>query len=76
MQVDAEFEDAAEAYVRPFLLRGIPSLFSDLKTLYRCAPKHLGRFGSMLPGKTDPIKVIIQVQEGPRTACTLDPVPS
>lgn len=37
-QAGVDFEEAADAYVRPFLTKGIPSLFSDLKTLYRCAP--------------------------------------
>eukprot|EP00850_Spirogloea_muscicola_P016597 SM000135S27041 [mRNA] locus=s135:306743:314702:- [translate_table: standard] len=31
----AEFLAAAEAYVRPFLQKGVPSIFSDLKPLYR-----------------------------------------
>lgn len=33
-QVDEEFVSAVDAYVRRFLLRGIPSLFSDLGPLY------------------------------------------
>ena len=37
LQVDKAFEEAANAYVRRFLNKGIPSLFSDLKALYRCA---------------------------------------
>ncbi len=28
------FTDAADAYVRRFLQKGIPSLFTDLKSLY------------------------------------------
>eukprot|EP00850_Spirogloea_muscicola_P006280 SM000029S10575 [mRNA] locus=s29:885212:893102:- [translate_table: standard] len=31
----AAFLSAAEAYVRPFLQKGVPSIFSDLKPLYR-----------------------------------------
>ncbi|KAL4424899.1 hypothetical protein ABPG77_002122 [Micractinium sp. CCAP 211/92] len=34
-----EFVAAADAYVRKYLLRGIPSLFSDLKPLYRSESK-------------------------------------
>jgi peptide alpha-N-acetyltransferase len=34
-----EFVDAADAYVRRYLARGIPSLFSDLKPLYADAAK-------------------------------------
>ncbi|KAL4451836.1 hypothetical protein ABPG75_007498 [Micractinium tetrahymenae] len=34
-----EFVAAADAYVRRYLLRGIPSLFSDMKPLYRSASK-------------------------------------
>jgi hypothetical protein len=37
LQEGEDFERAADAYVRPFLSRGIPSLFSDLKALYRWA---------------------------------------
>jgi hypothetical protein len=35
LQVERAFEDAADAYVRRFINKGIPSLFSDLKALYR-----------------------------------------
>ena len=59
MQVGAEFEDAAEAYVRPFLLRGIPSLFSDLKALYRRA--------AAPPDKSPSPKTVLV-----RTACMSD----
>ena len=34
-QVGQEFADAADLYVRKFLNNGVPSLFSDLKPLYR-----------------------------------------
>lgn len=34
-QEGEEFEAAAERYLRHFLARGIPSLFSDMKALYR-----------------------------------------
>lgn len=34
LQAGAEFVAAADAYVRRFISRGIPSLFSDLKPLY------------------------------------------
>lgn len=34
LQAGAEFVSAADAYVRRFIDRGIPSLFSDLKPLY------------------------------------------
>ena len=37
MQEGGAFEAAADAYVRRFLERGIPSLFSSLKALYRWA---------------------------------------
>lgn len=32
------FEQTLDAYVRKFLVKGIPSLFSDLKGLYRYYP--------------------------------------
>lgn len=35
MQEGEDFEAAANAYVRRFLSKGIPSLFSDLKGFYR-----------------------------------------
>lgn len=35
VQVGQEFVDAADLYVRKFLNNGVPSLFSDLKPLYR-----------------------------------------
>ena len=35
MQVGQAFADAADQYVRKFLNNGVPSLFSDLKPLYR-----------------------------------------
>lgn len=37
MQNGRDFEDALYAYMKPFLVKGIPSLFSDLKGLYRSA---------------------------------------
>ncbi len=42
-QVGTAFEEAADAYVRTFLNKGIPSLFSDMKALYRWLkqPSHL-----------------------------------
>jgi peptide alpha-N-acetyltransferase len=39
MQVAADFAAAADSYVRRYLLRGIPSLFSDLKPLYADSAK-------------------------------------
>lgn len=36
-QVGHAFRDAADQYVRKFLNSGVPSLFSDLKPLYRYA---------------------------------------
>lgn len=41
-----QFLDALEAYVAKFINKGIPSLFSDLKPLYRCPEKSeaLGKF--------------------------------
>lgn len=38
MQVGQDFVDAADVYVRKFLNNGVPSLFSDLKPLYRQEP--------------------------------------
>ena len=35
VQVGQAFTDAADQYVRKFLNNGVPSLFSDLKPLYR-----------------------------------------
>ena len=35
LQVGQAFKDAADQYVRKFLDNGVPSLFSDLKPLYR-----------------------------------------
>ena len=35
LQKGEDFLEAAEAYVAPFLEKGIPSLFSDLKPLNR-----------------------------------------
>ena len=35
LQVGQAFADAADQYVRKFLNNGVPSLFSDLKPLYR-----------------------------------------
>ncbi len=29
------FEEAAEAYLRPYLRKGIPSLFVDIRPLYK-----------------------------------------
>lgn len=37
LQVKQAFKDAADQYVRKFLDNGVPSLFSDLKPLYRYA---------------------------------------
>jgi peptide alpha-N-acetyltransferase len=39
VQVGSDFVAAADSYVRRYLLRGIPSLFSDLKPLYVDAAK-------------------------------------
>lgn len=38
-QVGSDFAAAADSYVRRYLLRGIPSLFSDLKPLYADSAK-------------------------------------
>lgn len=35
LQEGKEFEPAADNYVREFLNKGVPSLFSDLKPLYK-----------------------------------------
>lgn len=35
LQEGADFKTAADKYVRHFLSKGIPSLFSDLKGFYR-----------------------------------------
>ena len=35
LQEGADFRTAADRYVRHFLSKGIPSLFSDLKSFYR-----------------------------------------
>ena len=41
MQVGQAFADAADQYVRKFLNNGVPSLFSDLKPVYRyCCAAH------------------------------------
>lgn len=40
VQVGQAFIDAADQYVRKFLNNGVPSLFSDLKPLYRYGPLH------------------------------------
>ena len=34
-QEGEDFEAAAEAYVKRFLEKGVPSLFADMKPLYR-----------------------------------------
>jgi peptide alpha-N-acetyltransferase len=39
VQVGEDFAAAADSYVRRYLLRGIPSLFSDLKPLYADSAK-------------------------------------
>jgi peptide alpha-N-acetyltransferase len=39
VQVGEDFVAAADSYVRRYLLRGIPSLFSDLKPLYADSAK-------------------------------------
>ena len=40
MQEGEAFEAAAEEYVADFLRRGVPSLFSDLRSLYRSVSDH------------------------------------
>ncbi|CAL8463644.1 g3178 [Coccomyxa elongata] len=46
-KVGVAFEDAADAYVRKFLNKGIPSLFSDLKAIYR-DPAKRDSLGSLM----------------------------
>lgn len=45
VQVGQAFRDAADEYVRKFLDNGVPSLFSDLKPLYRYALPSLSHVG-------------------------------
>ncbi|XP_058074694.1 N-terminal acetyltransferase A complex auxiliary subunit NAA15 isoform X2 [Magnolia sinica] len=51
-----KFREAADSYIRPLLIKGVPSLFSDLSPLYD------------LPGKADILeKMILELEESIRT---------
>ncbi len=46
VQEGEDFEQAAEAYVKRFLKKGVPSLFAHMSPLYRCAS--LARISALL----------------------------
>ena len=53
VQVGQAFTDAADQYVRKFLDNGVPSLFSDLKSLYRYGLPtltHVGQHYTLVAG--------------------------
>lgn len=70
MQEDEAFERALGPYVRKFLMKGIPSLFSDLKGLYR-----YGSRSRSCPGKIFSLTQMNAIVKGSFFSCLILSVP-
>lgn len=64
-----EFLPRADRYIRPFLRRGVPSLFADLKALYAC-PSKVDALFSLFKGYAD------SMQSSPPSLPLLLPMPA